>query len=153
MARGKTVEKAEIIKRQQRSLELKLSGWSYRAIGEKLSISHVQAYDDVKNAIKELNETKLETAEQYRSVELERLDMLTKALEPMAAVGNIGSVSAYIRVMEQRAKLLGLYAPEKKEYSGELDLGVSDAKRRLENIINRQVTEKSADEDTQPTNG
>lgn len=115
MARGKTVEKAEIIKRQQRALELKTDGWSYRAIGEKLGVSHVQAFDDIKGAIAELNETKLETTQDYVSIELERLDALTKALEPMAMVGNVGSVGAYIKVMDQRAKLLGLYAPEKKD--------------------------------------
>jgi intein-encoded DNA endonuclease-like protein len=115
MARGKTVEKSEIIQRQTRALGLKQDGWSYRAIAEKLEIDVAQAFRDVKGAVAELNKTKLDTAEDYVAIELERLDMLTKALEPMAAVGNIGSVSAYIRVMERRAKLLGLDAPEKKD--------------------------------------
>lgn len=117
MARGKTLEKAEIIKRQQFALQLKQDGWSYRAIGEKLGVDHTTAYKDVKNAVNELNNLKLDSAEDYREIELARLDMLTKGLEPMARVGNPMAVNAYIKVMEQRAKLLGLYAPTKSEYS------------------------------------
>lgn len=117
MARGKTLEKAEIIKRQQLALQLKQDGWSYRAIGEKLGVDYTTAYKDVKNAVNELNNLKLDSAEDYRALELARLDMLTKGLEPMARVGNPMAVNAYIKVMEQRAKLLGLYAPTKSEYS------------------------------------
>lgn len=117
MARRTSANKSELIKRQQLAIQLKNSGWSYRAIGEKLGITHVQAFYDVRDAIVELNETRLESADEYRAIELERLDGLTKALEPMAMVGNVGSVNAYIKVMEQRAKLLGLYAPVKSEYS------------------------------------
>lgn len=130
MARGGQKDKAVIMQRQLRVLELRQSGWTYRAIGEKLGITHVQAINDMKNAVAELNTTKLESTADYVAVELERLDMLTKALEPMAAVGNIGSVSAYIRVMEQRAKLLGLYAPEKKDININLS-ELSDDELRL----------------------
>jgi len=115
MARGKDKEKASILQRQSSALDLRQSGWSFRAIGEKLGISHVQAWQDVKDALQELQALNADKAEDYRQLELERLDALTKALEPMAMVGNTNSVNAYIRVMEQRAKLLGLYAPEKHE--------------------------------------
>lgn len=131
MARGKTAEKAEIIKRQILALDLKLSGWSYRKIGEKLNISHVQAFDDVKNAIAELNSQKLEVTGDYVAIELERLDMLTKGLEPMAAVGNPIAVNAYVKVMDQRAKLLGLYAPAKTDItSGGQPLSWADVVRQ-----------------------
>ena len=116
MARGKSTEKSKILERQIQVLDLRQSGWSYRAIGEKLDISHVQAWQDFQNALTDLREVSNDKAEDWRTLELERLDALTKALEPMAMVGNTNSVNAYIRVMEQRAKLLGLYAPEKKEF-------------------------------------
>lgn len=115
MARGKPDEKAKILERQQKAIELRKSGWTYRAIATKLDIDPAQAFRDVKGAIAELNARKLESADDYRAIELERLDMLTRGLEPMAAVGNIGSVSAYVRVMERRAKLLGLDAPIKQD--------------------------------------
>ena len=54
-------------------------------------------------------------SEELRQLELERLDLLTRGLEPMASVGNPGAVNAYLRVMERRAKLLGLDAPVKTD--------------------------------------
>lgn len=134
MARGKTLERAEIIKRQQMALQLKQDGLSYRAIGVKLGVDHTQAWHDVKNAVAELNKLTLSSAEDYRALELSRLDMLTKGLEPMAAVGNPMAVNAYVKVMEQRAKLLGLYAPEKKDLNIKDMSKLSDAE--LEALAN-----------------
>lgn len=115
MARGKDKDKANALIRQYEALDLRQSGWSFRAIGDKLGVTGMQAWRDVKSALEGLEELNTDKASTLRQLELERLDALTKGLEPMAMVGNVGSVSAYIRVMEQRAKLLGLYAPEKRD--------------------------------------
>lgn len=113
MARGGQRDKAAIAQRQTLVLQLRQDGWSYRAIGEKIGISYVQAHKDMKAALAELHETNLEATADYVALELARLDMLTKGLEPMARVGDPASVNAYMKVMDQRAKLLGLYAPTK----------------------------------------
>lgn len=115
MARGKDKDRANALIRQYEALDLRQSGWSFRAIGDKLGVTGMQAWRDVKSALEGLEELNTDKASTLRQLELERLDALTKALEPMAMVGNTNSVNAYIRVMEQRAKLLGLYAPEKHE--------------------------------------
>lgn len=130
MARGKDKEKSKILERQIQVLELRQSGWSFRAIGEKLDISHVQAWQDFQNALTELREVSNDKADDLRQLELERLDALTKALEPMAMVGNTNSINAYLRVMERRAKLLGLDAPEKKEFKFEELSKLSDDELR-----------------------
>jgi hypothetical protein len=115
MARKVGANKADIIERQQRTIELRKSGWSFRAIGARLGVTHVQSIYDFRDAIADLNQSKLESTDDYRTLELERLDMLIKGLAPMAEVGNTNAVNSYIKVVEQRAKLLGLYAPEKKD--------------------------------------
>lgn len=122
---------ADTLKRENAAVELHKSGWSYRAIAEKLGVTPTQAHRDVKNAIKALNATRLETTQDYVTVELERLNMLTKGLEPMAAVGNTMAVTAYVKVMEQRAKLLGLYAPEKKDLNINLSELTDDELRAI----------------------
>jgi hypothetical protein len=115
MARGKAAEKGAILQRQLQALELRKAGYSYRAIGERLGISHVQAYTDVNAELARLTELRKDSTEELRELELERLDVLLKGLEPMARVGNPGAVNSYLRVMERRAKLLGLDAPERKD--------------------------------------
>jgi hypothetical protein len=111
MARGKAAEQGKILERQLQSLELRKNGMSYRAIGERLGVSHVQAYNDVHDELKRLASQVTDKTTELRQLELERLDMLLNGLWPMAAVGNTGAVMSWLKVSERRAKLLGLDAP------------------------------------------
>ena len=113
--RGRPAEKGAILQRQIQALELRKAGFSYRAIAEKLDIGHAQAHKDVMGELERLAQLRDGKATEILELELERLDMLTKGLEPMARTGNPGSVNSFLRVMERRAKLLGLDAPEKFE--------------------------------------
>ena len=116
MARGKSAEKGAILKRQLEALDLRMRGFSFRVIGNKLDISHGQAYKDVMAELARLARERDGKVEELRQLELERLDMLLHALEPMARVGDTSAVTAYLKTMERRAKYLGLDAPEKHEY-------------------------------------
>lgn len=113
--RGRPAEKGAILQRQIQALELRKAGFSYRAIAEKLDIGHAQAHKDVMGELERLAQLRDGKATEILELELERLDMLTKGLEPMASAGNPGSVNSFLRVMERRAKLLGLDAPERFE--------------------------------------
>lgn len=127
MARGKAAEKGAILERQLRALDLRKQGLTYREIGARLEVDYTTAYKDVQTELKRLAALALDSADELRQMELERLDMLTKALEPMARVGNPGAVNSYLRVMERRAKLLGLDAPAKQIESGTLEIIIHHA--------------------------
>ena len=113
MAQKKAAEKGAILKRQLEALDLRMRGKSFRAIGEKLGVTHVTAYNDVMKELSRLASERDGKVEEMRQLELERLDMLLLALEPMARVGDVGAVNSYLKTMERRAKYLGLDAPEK----------------------------------------
>lgn len=113
MARGKSREKADILARQILAIDLRRAGYSYRAIGERLKVSHETARQDVESELERLAKLRDGKVEAERELELERLDMLMKALAPMAQVGNPGAVNSFLKCMERRAKLLGLDAPQK----------------------------------------
>ena len=88
-----------------------------------------------------LKQTLQEPADELRKLELERLDKLLLGVWPQAVRGNQGSVDRALRIMERRAKLLGLDAPVKSEWSGP-DGGpieVTDARERLLALINRRA--------------
>lgn len=116
MAKQSTAEQGAILQRQLQALELRKRGLSYRAIGEKLEVDHTTAYKDVMKELSRLAKERDGKLEELRQLELERLDMLLLALEPMARVGDTSAVTAYLKTMERRAKYLGLDAPEKHEY-------------------------------------
>ena len=75
----------------------------------------------------------LEEASKVRDLELQRLDALYLVAYAEVEDGNIPAIDRCLRIMERRAKLLGLDAAEKVEHSGDLvinlrsvDMGVPD---------------------------
>lgn len=90
------------------ALALRREGMSYEAIAQRLGISQPTAWRDVSDALKALQQ---EPAEDLRKIEVQRLDDLLLALWPKAKKGHPASVDRVIRIMERRARLLGLDAP------------------------------------------
>lgn len=111
MARGKAAEKGKILERQINALELRKSGHTYREIGRRLGISHVQAYGDVQNELNVLRTEVGHSADELRTLELERLDKITRSLDHWIEAGSAPAAMATLKASERRAKLLGLDKP------------------------------------------
>lgn len=138
MGRGKTREKGVIIERQIQALDLRKAGYSYRAIGDRLNVTHVQAFRDVKCELDRLSEISLNSASDLRQMELERLDKAIKGLMPFVEAGSAIHVSSLVKVIGERAKLLGLYAPEKVENQVTVvnELSESEREREISKLLN-----------------
>lgn len=100
----------QVLDRQRRSLEFKLAGMSYRRIAEQTGVSAQQAYTDVQNA---LTEYIREPTEEVRQQEAARLDRLMMTHWPKALEGDHDALNAVLRIMDRRAKLLGVDQPQK----------------------------------------
>jgi hypothetical protein len=113
--------------RQNAALELRTLGYSYRAIATKCGVNESTSYGDVQNAIGLLDNIRREKAEQYRTLELLRLDAMTLSLTEKIDSGDTKAIVVAVKIMERRAKLLGLDALPKTEASAPikftLDLG------------------------------
>jgi hypothetical protein len=89
-----------------RALELRKAGATYEQIAQQLGYAHKgKAYEAVTAAMREVTR---EGAEEVLNLELARLDALTVALWPKARQGSGPAVDRVLKVMERRAKLLGL---------------------------------------------
>ena len=94
--------------RKARAVELAVAGASYGAIAAEVGYSHRgTAYKAVHKA---LAERITEGVEQLRRLEAARLDALQAALWPQAMVGDTAAVNAVLRIIEQRARVLGIGA-------------------------------------------
>lgn len=113
MARGKPAEKGKILDRQNQALDLRKQGFSYRAIGSKLGMSQMQAFRDIQDELKRLAMLNLNAADELRQLELERLDRVIESMDHWMQAGNTQAAITILKAMDTRAKLLGLYAPEK----------------------------------------
>ena len=61
--------------------------------------------------LRALNRTLQEPADKLRQIELERLDAMTSYLWPYVMAGDTNAIGKVVRLMERRAKLIGLDAP------------------------------------------
>lgn len=94
--------------RKSTALKLRASGATYAAIAEHLGITAQSAYALVKNA---LDEIPAESVPEFRAIENVRLDRMTAAMWRGATDGDFKAIDRVIRIMERRAKMMGLDAP------------------------------------------
>jgi hypothetical protein len=135
---------------------LRRQGASYQRIATQLKCSTNFAHKVVQEATDELNADLALTREQWRALELERIDALLVRLEGWLREGRevkespdgrttivtlqrptAGYIFAYLRALERRAKLLGLDAPtrvELSEHGDERDLSDDELARRADEL-------------------
>ena len=94
--------------RQVHALDLRRGGASYAAIGRALGVAEGSAWKLVQKA---LMTTLQEPAEAVRGLELNRLDHWLAKLQERIDEGDDRAITTALKITEQRAKLLGLYAP------------------------------------------
>jgi hypothetical protein len=107
------VPSPELVDKEIRVLELRRVGLTWSRIAEEVGYAdHTGAYAAYKRAIKR---TMQQPADELRDQEVDRLDRLQVAVWPSAMKGDTRAILTIIRLMERRAKLLGLDKPIKIE--------------------------------------
>lgn len=101
---------------QTKALEYRKMGLNYTQIAQKLGWNSGQSAWNACDAA--LKRTIQDTADDVRKLELERLDAMFVPVYGNALRGDLMALSAAINIMNRRAKLLGLDAPERKELTG-----------------------------------
>ncbi len=105
------VPSPELVDREIKVLELRRAGLTWQRIAEQVGYAdHTGAYAAYKRAIKR---TQQQPADELREAEIDRLDRLQLAVWPKAMNGDNTSITTILRIMERRARLLGLDMPVK----------------------------------------
>jgi hypothetical protein len=104
----------ELIEKERQVLELRRAGATYDEIARATGYATAQgAYLAYGRALKRtLNAA---GAEEAREMELDRLDRLQRTWWPKAISGDDKATDRVLKIMEHRAKYLGLYAPTKMQ--------------------------------------
>jgi hypothetical protein len=132
------VEKAptpERIDREREIVELRTEGYVWREIAVQVGMSTAGVYKAYNRAM-----TRVITpaVNEHRELELDRLDILQRTYWQPAVNGNLRAADFVLRVIDKRAKLLGLDAPLKVQaevvtYDGsDLDAEVERFARLIE---------------------
>jgi DNA-binding CsgD family transcriptional regulator len=100
--------KAIAREREKEALTLRIAGKSLVEIAKELQISESGARSAVERAIRR---TELDTAQsvnEYRTVEVSRLDKMQAALWERCLIGEIDAINTVLRIIARRSSLLGL---------------------------------------------
>ncbi|UGY23740.1 hypothetical protein HU675_0038305 [Bradyrhizobium septentrionale] len=104
-------------RKAEEAVQYRLQGYTFQQIGEELKVNRTYAYKLVRYA---MESQPIEGVEELRSLMAARLEMMLTATLADAFEGDSERMDQARRTMEFQAKLLGLYAPQKVEHSGEV---------------------------------
>ncbi|WDH77914.1 hypothetical protein PTQ19_10310 [Microbacterium esteraromaticum] len=115
---NETDRRATAAEKRKQALDLRRAGWGYQEIADEVGWANKgTAHTQVQKAIKEITR---ESATELLELELSRLDDMFAGLYEAARGGDNYSVDRALKIMDQRARLLGLY--EKKPEDGAADV-------------------------------
>jgi hypothetical protein len=111
-----------VAQRKGAALELRTLGLNYREVYEMMRVKYPgellpatyderYAWRDIHDEMTRIRTENTETAIHVKVLELNRLDQLQAGIIGSALNGNEKAVNAVLKIMDHRAKLLGLYAP------------------------------------------
>lgn len=128
----------EHFQREMRALDMRIAGEDYQTIAEELGYSHAGSARRV--VLKAMRIIRTDKVKHVRLFELARLDKLLGAAWERAMEGHLGAIQTVLKVMQQRAKLLGLDAPlkvAKTDVKGRDIVTMSDEERakRIEQLL------------------
>jgi hypothetical protein len=117
--RGERVSSPRRVKAQVRvadAIQLRISGASFAAIAD--ACGYLDAKAAWEAVMDNLRRMVREPAIELVSLELTRLDGLFLAAYPLARAGSLTAIDRCIKIMERRARLLGLDLPQQVEVFG-----------------------------------
>lgn len=133
--------------RAKKAWELRKLGFSLSSIAQQLGVDPSSVSKYLKATVTQLRELSLQDAEDFRQMELERLDHAQHILAPLLQKGDLKAMDRYLRISDQRCKLLKLYAPVTEQATVTLnqliDPAISEDPERLDKRIQELIKRRS----------
>ena len=116
---GKRKDETAKIMRQRRVALYLLGGIRDQVrIAERLNVSGATISRDVKEIEAQWREQTIATLDSAKAKDVERIERLIAGIWERAINGEMQAIDRMLKLLNHRAKLLGLYAPEAHELSG-----------------------------------
>lgn len=110
--------RAAALEKQAKALELRRAGLGFEEIGRQLGIGKSQAHRYVVKALADARAQIRASADELKSEDLSRLDAMLTGLWPRARKGEAVAVDRVLKIMERKARMLGLDAPTRTALEG-----------------------------------
>jgi hypothetical protein len=126
-----TADEDRIAARRAEAIRLRVRGKTIREIADALQIGVATAHDDVRTAMRETAKQAEDDVQAELGLELRRLERALDIVEKVLTGGNsadpedgdeltLKALDRLVKIQDQRAKLLGLYAPEKRDINAKV---------------------------------
>ena len=103
------------IEQEFQALELRKRGYTYKEIADTMGIYVTLVTSLLEDVLTRHVKACQETVENVRLLEAERLDCMYKSIHDGIEKGSLGHVDIGLKVMQRRAKMLGVDMPESKD--------------------------------------
>jgi hypothetical protein len=123
-------------KREQRRTSVAehlLAGESYREISREIGVSVATVQRDVATIMQGWRDEYVGDADEHVSTDLRRIDVALLAIWEDVKAGALPAIDRMIKLLDQRAKYLGLYSPAKVQ--GEFSVTYLDQVREEDAVI------------------
>lgn len=125
---------AELEAKELKVLELRRAGFTFQRIAEEVGYATPSG---AQRALERIMTRNLPQApEEFRWQELDRLDRMQVALWPRAMKGDDRAINTIVRLMERRARLVGIDAPQRIQAEVVNYDGTRDIDGDIERIVN-----------------
>lgn len=101
-------------------LTLRRVGYSVQYIGKTLGYPPSYVSGCIRDALQSMREEFVESLSDVKDLELQRLDELSRPYYSRALNGDEWALDRVLKIMERRARLLGIDAAAKLEHTGEV---------------------------------
>lgn len=130
---GASLERHEVgqivaVERTLRIVEMRKLGHSFVEIAREMGdMTAKECYQAYSRALADLRRVTRESLAELRDLELMRLEAVAKSLLPLCGVDGgapiFDAVDRLVKIMDRKAKMLGLDAPQVKKIEGGLTMG------------------------------
>ena len=110
-----------IVERRHKAMGLRRSGMSLEAIARECGVSMKTTQLDIYTCLTELVELTAQETDAYRELELQRMDIMIKAIWPKVEAGDLWAIDRAVMLADRRAKFLGLDKPMSLILAGDKD--------------------------------
>lgn len=128
------ISEEDLLAKEAKVLDLRRAGFTFQRIAEEVGYRQASGAQRAYNRIMARNIP--QAPEEHRQQELDRLDRMQVALWPRAMKGDDKAINTIIRLMERRARLVGIDAPTKIQAEVVNYDGTRDIDGDIERIVN-----------------
>lgn len=108
---SRKTQQAKIEIRRKKVAANLTAGLNYRDMADALDVSLATVAGDVKAIVKRWQAEQVSSVDQWAQLESHRLDRAINAIWDKVQEGDLGALDRMLKIMERRAKLLGLDTP------------------------------------------